>query len=89
MNSNEAESDAHVAFSFPRVRSVKLSVRTNTDGRTKSIVSRLLKVIRIGFVILTNNACQSLRLSKLVREASFEAKKIGFYSPSLHQVVDM
>ena len=36
MNSNEAESDAHVAFSFPRVRSVKLSVkRTRTDGRNQ------------------------------------------------------
>lgn len=38
MNSNEAQSDAHVAFSFPRVRSVKLSVkRTDEHGRTDEI----------------------------------------------------
>ena len=41
-------------------------------------MSRLLKIIRIGFVIIINNASQSLRFSKLVRKASFEAKKVGF-----------
>ena len=41
-------------------------------------MSRLLKIIRIGFVIIINNASQSLRFSKLVRKASIEAKKVGF-----------
>ena len=41
-------------------------------------MSRLLKIIRIGFVIIINNASHSLRFSKLVRKTSFEAKKVGF-----------
>ena len=41
-------------------------------------MSRLLKIIRIGFVIIINNTSQSLRFSKLGRKASFEAKKVGF-----------
>lgn len=55
-----------------------LSVKWTDELGRKSIVTRLMKVIRINFVIITNNACQSLRFSKLVRKASFEAKKVSF-----------
>ena len=55
-----------------------LSVKRTDELGRKSILSRLLKVIRIVFVIITNNVCQSLRFSKLVRKASFEAKKVSF-----------